>query len=202
MNYLIIALIWTGYCFIHSYMISIGFTKLMQQLLNKYYAFYRLFYVSVSILLLFPVGYYTGQLESKVVFTYHPPWSIIRYVLMGCSLLIFLKSFIFDYDSLSFFGIRQILNFKKKEKLAPEEGIKKSGLLGIVRHPMYFATILFFWCQTFSVSDIVTNSVITAYIIIGTKLEERKLVLEFGDSYVKYREEVPMLIPFTKLNHR
>jgi len=29
-------------------------------------------------------------------------------------------------------------------------------------------------------------------------LEERKLVIEFGDSYIRYQKEVPMLIPFTK----
>jgi methanethiol S-methyltransferase len=202
MNYLLIALIWTGYCFLHSYMISIRITKLMKQILKSYYAFYRLFYVLVSIILIFPVLHYTGQLKSEVMLTYHQPWSIIRYTLLACSLLIFLKSFIFDYDSLSFFGIRQILNFHKKEAVKPEEGIKKSGLLGIVRHPMYFATILFLWCLTSRLSDIVVNIVLTAYIIIGTKLEERKLVLEFGDSYIQYQKEVPMLIPYTKLKSK
>jgi methanethiol S-methyltransferase len=202
MNYLLIALIWTVYFVIHSYMISIGFTNLMKRVLKKYYALYRFFYIIVSILLLFPVGYLTGPLKSDVIFTYPLPWSILRYILLGSALIIFLKSFIFDYDSLFFFGIRQILNFRKKENATPQGGIKKSGLLGMVRHPMYFATILFFWCMTFSVSDIVTNLVITAYIIIGTILEERKLVLEFGDSYETYQEEVPMLIPFTKLKSR
>jgi protein-S-isoprenylcysteine O-methyltransferase Ste14 len=90
------------------------------------------------------------------------------------------------------------LNFRKKP-VNKEEGIKKSGLLGIIRHPMYFAAILYLWCQTFRLSDIVANSVLTLYVIIGTLLEERKLVIEFGDSYIQYQKEVPMLIPFTKL---
>ena len=63
---------------------------------------------------------------------------------------------------------------------------------------MYFALIIFLWCQTFRVSDIIVNSILTIYIIIGTKLEENKLVLEFGDAYIKYKQEVPMLIPFIK----
>ncbi len=197
MNYLLIALIWTGYCSLHSYLISIRFTELMKQILKSYYAFYRFFYVLISITLLFPVFHYTGQLESEAVLSYQPPWSVVRYVIVTCSLLIFSKAFIFDYDSLAFLGIRQILNFRKKT-LNQQEGIRKIGLLGIVRHPMYFATILLLWCHTFRLSDIVTNSVLTAYVIIGTMLEERKLVLEFGDSYVQYQKEVPMLIPFTK----
>jgi methanethiol S-methyltransferase len=40
--------------------------------------------------------------------------------------------------------------------------------------------------------------VLTVYVIIGTLFEEKKLVLEIGDYYIKYQLEVPMLIPFTK----
>ena len=197
MNYILIALMWAGYCSLHSYLISIRFTELMKQKLKSYYAFYRFFYVLISIALLFPVFHYTGQLASEIVISYYPPWSVIRYVLVVFSLLIFFKAFIFDYDSLSFLGIRQILNFRKRT-INQEIGIKKNGLLGVVRHPMYFATILLLWCHTFRLSDIVVNTVLTAYVIIGTMLEERKLVLEYGDSYVQYQKEVPMLFPFTK----
>jgi len=63
---------------------------------------------------------------------------------------------------------------------------------------LYFGLILYLWCQTFSLTDIVINIVLTIYIIIGTYLEEKKLVLEFGEPYIKYQHEVPMLIPFTK----
>lgn len=196
MDYFLIALIWTGYCLLHSYLISIGFTKLMMRSLKSYYAFYRLFYVLISIVLLFPVFHYTDPLKSEVIISYQPPWSIVRYVLIISSMLIFFKAFLFDYDSLSFLGFRQIMNFRKNKTINPKEGIKKSGLLGMVRHPMYFATILLLWCHTFRLSDIVVNTVLTAYIIIGTMLEERKLVLEFGASYIQYQKEVPMLIPF------
>ena len=65
---------------------------------------------------------------------------------------------------------------------------------------MYFALIVYLWCQIFTVTDIIVNIILTIYIIMGTILEEKKLVLEFGDSYAKYQQEVPMLIPFTKRN--
>jgi protein-S-isoprenylcysteine O-methyltransferase Ste14 len=48
------------------------------------------------------------------------------------------------------------------------------------------------------VADLVVNTLLTIYIIIGTLLEEKKLALEFGDSYIKYQHEVPMLIPFIR----
>ena len=67
---------------------------------------------------------------------------------------------------------------------------------------MYLALIIFLWCQTYRVTDIIVNTVLTIYVIIGTFLEERKLILEFGDTYLKYQKEVPMLIPFTNWGNR
>jgi protein-S-isoprenylcysteine O-methyltransferase Ste14 len=110
----------------------------------------------------------------------------------------FFWAFFFNYDSLSFFGIRQMLNFGKVKQINPSEEIKKNGLLALTRHPMSLALIIFLWCQTFSMADIVVNSILVIYVIIGTVLEEKKLILEFGDAYRKYQQEVPMLIPFTK----
>ena len=73
------------------------------------------------------------------------------------------------------FGIRQILNFGKEKKTNPSEEVKKNGLLGIVRHPMYLALIIYLWCQIFTVADIIVAIVLTIYIIIATRLEEKNL---------------------------
>ena len=196
MKYLLIVFLWTAYLSLHSFLISTGFTKLMTRLLKDYYAFYRLFYVLLSILLLIPVINFTALADNKMLITYSPPLNVARYVLISGSLIIFVWALFFIYDPLSFFGIRQILNFGKKNSSSQE--IKKNGLLGIIRHPMYFAVIVYFWCQTFRVADLLVNTIVTIYIVIGTFLEEKKLVLEFGDSYTKYQQEVPMLIPFIK----
>ena len=69
----------------------------------------------------------------------------------------------------------------------------------MMRHPMYFALIIYLWFQTTKLADIVVNIVLTVYVIIGTILEEKKLVLEFGESYIQYQNEVPMIIPFIKV---
>lgn len=197
MNLIAIALVWAGYCIIHSFMISIRFTQRLKEMLHNYYAFYRIFYVIVSFILLYPVFYYTAKWSTPVIFHYSGFMNYVRYALSALAILIFIKAFFIDYDLLSFFGIRQAMQFGKSE-VNVKGSITKSGLLGIVRHPMYFAVIIYLWCQTFRISDIVANTVLTAYIFIGTMLEEQKLVLEFGDEYLKYKQEVPMLIPFTK----
>lgn len=52
MKYLILSIIWVGYCFLHSFLISIRFTNIITRLLKNYYAFYRLLYVLISLVLL------------------------------------------------------------------------------------------------------------------------------------------------------
>lgn len=198
MEYVFICGLWTGYCVLHSFLISTGFTKFVIRLLKKYYAFYRLFYVILSIILLIPLINYSSQLDSKIIITYTSPWSAIRYLFMYGSLLLFFWAFFFNYDSLSFFGIRQIMNFGKPGTTNPDAAIKKNGLLGVVRHPMYFTLIIFLWSTIFTLMDLIVNTLLTIYVIIGTMLEEKKLVLEFGEAYVNYQHEVPMLVPFTK----
>lgn len=198
MDYLLIALMWAAYCALHSFLISIRFTNLMKRSLKAYYAFYRLFYNIISGVLLIPLLIYSIQTEGEAIISYSLPFTIIRYILISISILIVLKAFFFDYDFLTFFGIRQLFGSGKNKSPELSNEIKKKGLLGIVRHPMYFGLMIFLWCQTFSLTDIVINSVLTVYIIIGTYLEEKKLVLEFGESYIKYQHEVPMLIPFIR----
>ncbi len=193
MDYLLIASMWIAYCLFHSFLISTSFTDLMTRLLKNYYAFYRIFFVLISLVLLIPLISYTDHFDNNIIITYSLPLNIVRYILISGSLLIFFWAFFFNYDSLSFFGIRQILNFGKK--INPSEELKRDGLLGVVRHPMYFALIVYLWCQVFTMSDIIVNIVLTIYIIMGTMLEEKKLISEFGDKYVKYQQEVPMLMP-------
>lgn len=198
MGYLLIASLWIAYCLLHSFLVSTSFTNLLTRLLKKYYAFYRIFFVSFSLALLIPLIRYTDQFDNNIIIVYSLPWNIVRYILLLGSLSMFFWAFFIDYDSLSFFGIRQILNLGKEKKIIASEDLKKNGLLGVVRHPMYFALIIALWCSTFTITGIIVNIILTIYVIIGTILEEKKLILEFGDAYVKYQQEVPMLIPFTR----
>ena len=66
-----------------------------------------------------------------------------------------------------------------------------------VRHPLYFSILLMIWCcPDVSVDRLLFNVLFTTWIIIGTLLEERDLVTEFGETYLNYQRQVPMLIPW------
>lgn len=66
-----------------------------------------------------------------------------------------------------------------------------------VRHPLYFFVLLLIWSSPdLTLDRIILNSLWTLWIIIGTILEERDLVSDFGDKYRQYQGQVPMLIPW------
>lgn len=71
------------------------------------------------------------------------------------------------------------------------------GPYRMVRHPLYFLTLAAIWVYPYLTADrLILNVLWTAWIVIGTVLEERDLIKEFGEKYLDYRREVPMLIPF------
>ena len=71
-----------------------------------------------------------------------------------------------------------------------------SGILGKTRHPWYLAAILLIWSREFDFSTVLTNFVLTIYLSVGTILEERKLLIEYGQEYREYQRNVSMLFPF------
>jgi protein-S-isoprenylcysteine O-methyltransferase Ste14 len=68
-----------------------------------------------------------------------------------------------------------------------------------VRHPLYFFALLLIWAfPELTLDRLLFNVLMTGWIVIGTYLEERDLVDEFGESYLEYQRTVPMLIPWTR----
>lgn len=73
------------------------------------------------------------------------------------------------------------------------------GLYRWVRHPLYLATLMMIWSYPDLTADrLLFNVLFTGWIIVGTVLEERDLVENFGDDYRNYQRRVPMLIPYRK----
>jgi len=93
-------------------------------------------------------------------------------------------------------GIRQIREGTSNRVITDTGELDTSGVLSITRHPWYLATILLIWARQLDVSAILVNVILTSYLIVGTYLEEKKLIGEFGEKYLAYQKRVSMLIPY------
>lgn len=68
-----------------------------------------------------------------------------------------------------------------------------------VRHPLYSLFLVFLWaCPDVTADRILFNGLFTAWIVLGSVLEERDLVRDFGDDYRAYQRQVPMLVPWKR----
>ena len=77
-----------------------------------------------------------------------------------------------------------------------------SGMNSIIRHPLYAGTLLSVWSLVLfsaDVSSLIVCVIITLYVLIGIKFEEKKLLIKYGETYKKYVSKVPMLVPAFKL---
>ncbi len=122
-------------------------------------------------------------------------------VLLGTAVLLFVIGGR-KYDVRQMLGIKQIKERTSNNALTDTGELDTSGVRGITRHPWYLAVMLFIWGRQMDVSAIILNVIFTVYLIVGTCLEEKKLVGEFGEKYLAYQKRVSMLLPYKWLKSK
>lgn len=197
MGLILLIFLWCAWCTAHSVMISLTVTNYLKDKLGNKYRFYRLFYNITALITLIPLIIYGTEPTGQLLFRWTGFLLILQLVLMITALLLFIFGAI-KYDILQLFGIRQINSGNLHSTLSKTGVIDTSGVLSLTRHPWYLAAILFIWIRhsEMYISTLVLNIILTVYIVIGTILEERKLIIEYGDNYRIYQEKVSMLFPF------
>jgi protein-S-isoprenylcysteine O-methyltransferase Ste14 len=104
------------------------------------------------------------------------------------------------FDLLGLRPIREHLRGGRRQSSAAEphhNGLVVRGPYRWVRHPLYSCVIVLLWADPApNLSRIVFAALWTTWICVGTLLEERDLIAEFGDTYRQYRRRVPMLVPW------
>ncbi len=129
-------------------------------------------------------------------------WSVpsLDTALVGVSLLgwsiVLVGTFLINHFDL--FGLRQV-HFAARGRERPPHRFRTPALYRIVRHPIYLGFIIAFWATpTMTIGHLLFAIATLGYILIGSRLEERDLVHEYGDTYVAYRQRVRGLVPIPK----
>jgi protein-S-isoprenylcysteine O-methyltransferase Ste14 len=98
-----------------------------------------------------------------------------------------------NFDTFGLIPIRVYL--RGKQLRAPDVIIRGPYLW--VRHPLYFFMLVLIWSfPDVSLDRLLFNVLWTVWVVLGTYLEEKDLVAEFGEQYRHYQKTVPMLFPW------
>ena len=196
MEHLFLAVLWIIWCAIHSSMISLTATDLAKRWLGQHYRFYRLGFNLLATATIIPVVLYGHFLDGHIVFCWDGLLIGVRWLLLAASGILFIAG-ARHYDMLQLLGLRQIVTGVSHNALTESGKLNNHGILNLIRHPWYMGGILVVWTayRSMDIASLVTNVVLTTYLIVGTILEERKLVVEFGEDYREYQKRVPMLVP-------
>lgn len=148
---------------------------------------------SLALILLFvfwePMGGLVWDIQS-------PVGVALMYTGFGFGwLLVLVSTFLINHFDL--FGLRQVwLNFRNRPYTDLQ--FKLPYFYRVVRHPMYLGFLFGIWCiPTMTMAHLAFAIGCTGYILIGIQLEERDL-MDAHPEYRKYRDQVPMILPFTR----
>lgn len=184
-NYIMLICGWGVYFFMHSWLAS-NSVKTFVSRNSRMYPYYRLFYSVVSTIGLFLLLAFNSSFQQELLFQ-SIGW--VRYV----SLMLATGGVIIVSRAFRYYKASSFLGFKEEE-----QRFVRSGILNRVRHPIYSGTILMvigFFLFNPTMPTLVSVACIFVYLPVGIALEERKLIQQFGDTYLRYKKEVPALIP-------
>ncbi len=195
MQYGLVALLWGGWCVLHSVLATRRVVDGLQRYAGTIYRkYYRLSYNGISVVSLVYIMLYTRQIANEPVWVWTGMALAVPVLFVGLAAVVFVAG-LRRYDMRQFLGWAQMWGIDGRG-IAVGGKVDTRGILRVVRHPWYLAVLLLLWARDLQMADLVVNAVLMLYLVVGTMLEERKLIADFGDEYRAYQQRVSMLVPW------
>ncbi len=177
---------WIGYFLLHSLLAS--------QRVKSHFSgrrCYRLSYNLIALITLLPIAGLHTLYRGEMVILWQEPWLWLARFISLAAVVCFLWTLRY-YDLGEFSGWHQCRDGKTTTTggqmvISPPHRY--------VRHPWYSCALVLIWCRDMDMAQLTSTILISAYLVIGSRLEERRLVIEYGESYREYLRSVPGLIP-------
>ena len=131
--------------------------------------------------------------NGPLLWSWDGPWAWVAQALALLALGLFAWS-LAGYDSGEFSGLRQWRT--RHAGVEDDASLHITTLHRFVRHPWYFCALLLIWTRDMDAARLLSALLATGYFILGSRLEETKLVAFHGEAYRRYRERVPGLVPW------
>lgn len=187
-----LALGWLGYFLLHSLLASLAVKQWVERHRPDWMPAYRLIFNATAVLLVLPLIWYTYTIPSTPLWYWSGPWRWLMDGLAIVALLGFLWTSRY-YQSGEFIGTRQ---WREREtRVEDQEHLQLSPAHRRVRHPWYFFGLVLMWTRDMNTAMLVTVGMASLYFLLGSRLEEKKLLRYHGEAYARYRRQVPGLVP-------
>ncbi|MFA6015394.1 MAG: hypothetical protein WC742_10030 [Gallionellaceae bacterium] len=183
---------WIGYFVLHSALASLVVKRRIATAWPSLMPYYRIIFNMLALLLILPIVWLTYHDSATMVWRWQESAAWLANGLALAAIIGFWLS-LKSYDMQEFLGLRQ-LQFHVR-KVEDQECFHLSPFHRFVRHPWYFFGLVLIWTRDMSVTTLLSSVFITLYFIVGSRLEEKKLLVYHGDTYRRYMQRVPGLLP-------
>lgn len=179
----------------HSVTARPGFKRVWTKVVSS--SIERSTYVLLSSLLLLLVYWKWQPIAGEVWAIENPVGRVLLEAIFASGWLLALTS-TFGIDHFDLFGLRQVY-FRLRGRDYEAVAFRKTALYGMVRHPIMLGFLVAFWATPrMSYGHLLFSIVTTAYVVVAIQIEERDLARTLGAEYRRYRDEVPMLLPWPR----
>ena len=163
---------------------------------RTYEGFYRLIYNIIALISIAPLFLYMWSIATVLYRV--PNWLIPIFAAIQLIGSIGLVVAVIQIDWARFIGLKQLIAYFTGADLPlKEEPLQLKGLFAYVRHPLYFFSLLSLWFSpVMTTSAFLFNIAATVYFVVGSRIEEGRMIDAYGELYENYRQRVPWLIPF------
>ena len=189
-NNVLLGCLWLFYFAMHSVLANDSIKKRIFRRIPQIEIGYRILYNFVAVIFLIPLIY---------ILYFTPSPNIVHWEGFSkqvCNVIAILAMLGFLY-SLKFYNMRHFLGFEQLQHRSNENSdtFTISPLHRFVRHPWYSFALIIIWTRDMNVHFLISAVFMTAYFFIDARMEEQKLVKQFGESYQTYMNLVPGIIP-------
>ena len=187
-----LALAWAAYFALHSALASLAVKRRVAARRPEWMPLYRLAYNGLALALILPLLAWTLSWDGPLLWQWHGPWQWLGNGLASLAALAFVWT-LRDYDGAEFLGLRQWRAGERR--VEDQEAFQLSPLHRVVRHPWYALGLVLLWTRDMDAARLVAAILATAYVLVGLRFEERRLIAFHGEAYRRYRQRVPALLP-------